>query len=57
MAAETLAHLECLLNGYAADFRVTFGAKDGEFVHLVRGGEAGVFVKMKEDQMSRKEKL
>lgn len=39
------------------DYRVMFGAKDGEYVHLVRGGEDGVFVKLKEDQMSRKEKL
>ncbi|XP_003974174.2 lipoprotein lipase isoform X1 [Takifugu rubripes] len=37
--------------------KVIFGAKDGEYVHLVRGGEDGVFVKLKEDPMSRKEKL
>ena len=39
------------------DFRVIFSAKEGEFVYLVRGGEGGLFVKAKEDNMSRKEKL
>lgn len=39
------------------DWRVIFSAKDGEFADLVRGGDEGVFVKMKEDNMSRKEKL
>lgn len=39
------------------DPRVIFSAKDGEFVHLIRGGDEGVFVKSKEDNMSRKEKL
>lgn len=39
------------------DSRVIFGSKEGEFVYLVRGGEDGVFVKLKEDNMSRKEKL
>ncbi|XP_075879075.1 lipoprotein lipase [Nelusetta ayraudi] len=37
--------------------KVIFSAKDGEFVHLIRGGDEGVFVKSKEDNMSRKEKL
>lgn len=39
------------------DFRVIFSAKEGEFAYLVRGGEDAVFVKSKEDNMSRKEKL
>lgn len=39
------------------DSRVIFSAKEGEFVYLVRGGEDGVFVKLKEDNISRKEKL
>ncbi|KAF1385741.1 hypothetical protein PFLUV_G00110940 [Perca fluviatilis] len=37
--------------------KVIFNAKEGEFAYLVRGGEDGVFVKSKEDQMNRKEKL
>ncbi|KAK5907633.1 hypothetical protein CesoFtcFv8_005459 [Champsocephalus esox] len=37
--------------------KVIFSSKDGEFAFLVRGGEAGVFVKSSEDNMSRKEKL
>lgn len=39
------------------DFRVIFSAKEGEFVYLVRGGENAVFVKSKEANASRKEKL
>lgn len=42
---------------FLCESRVIFGAKEGEFVDLVRGGENGVFVKLKEDNMSRKEKL
>lgn len=42
---------------FLCDSRLIFGAKEGEFVHLVRGGKDGVFVKLKEDNMSRKEKL
>ncbi|XP_075944711.1 lipoprotein lipase [Anarhichas minor] len=37
--------------------KVIFSSKEGEFAYLVRGGEDGVFVKLKEDNMSRKEKL
>ncbi|CAL8308089.1 unnamed protein product [Lota lota] len=37
--------------------RVIFKSKDGEFAFLVRGGEDTVFVKSKEDNMNRKEKL
>ncbi|XP_068563371.1 lipoprotein lipase [Cebidichthys violaceus] len=37
--------------------KVIFSSKEGEFAYLVRGGEHGVFVKAKEDNMSRKEKL
>lgn len=37
--------------------KVIFTAKDGEFVDLTRGGENAVFVKSKEDNQSRKEKL
>ncbi|KAG7283701.1 hypothetical protein CRUP_020474 [Coryphaenoides rupestris] len=37
--------------------KVIFSAKDGEFAFLVRGGEDAVFVKLREDKMSRKEKL
>ncbi|XP_037626014.1 lipoprotein lipase [Sebastes umbrosus] len=37
--------------------KVIFSAKEGEFTYLVRGGEEGVFVKSKEDNMSRQEKL
>ncbi|XP_068599311.1 lipoprotein lipase [Brachionichthys hirsutus] len=36
--------------------KVIFSAKEGEFVHLSRGGEDGVFVKLK-DAASRNEKL
>ncbi|XP_068174513.1 lipoprotein lipase [Antennarius striatus] len=36
--------------------KVIFRAQEGEFVYLNRGGEAGVFVKLK-DAVSRKEKL
>ncbi|XP_060934802.1 lipoprotein lipase [Limanda limanda] len=37
--------------------RVIFSPKEGEFAYLVRGGDETVFVKSKEDNMSRKEKL
>ncbi|XP_076009569.1 lipoprotein lipase [Genypterus blacodes] len=37
--------------------KVIFSAKDGEFAYLSRGGEAAIFVKSKEDNRSRKEKL
>lgn len=37
--------------------RVIFSVKEGEFASLVRGGENAVFVKSKEDNVSRKEKL
>lgn len=37
--------------------KVIFSAKEGEFAYLVRGGEPAVFVKSKEDNRSRKEKL
>ncbi|XP_049910823.1 lipoprotein lipase [Epinephelus moara] len=37
--------------------KVIFSSKDGEFAYLVRGGEEAVFVRSKEDNMSRKEKL
>ncbi|KAM3876488.1 lipoprotein lipase [Diretmus argenteus] len=37
--------------------KVIFSSKEGEFAYLVRGGEDAVFVKSKEDNMSRKEKL
>ncbi|KAM4629387.1 lipoprotein lipase [Polymixia lowei] len=37
--------------------KVIFSAKDGEFAHLIRGGEDAVFVKSKEDNMSRKDRL
>ncbi|XP_062252415.1 lipoprotein lipase isoform X1 [Platichthys flesus] len=37
--------------------RVIFSPKEGEFAYMVRGGEDTVFVKSKEDNMSRKEKL
>ena len=37
--------------------RVIFSPKEGEFAYLVRGGADAVFVKSKEDNMSRKEKL
>lgn len=39
------------------DFRLIFSAKEGEFAYLIRGGEDAVFVKSKEDTLSRKEKL
>uniref|UniRef100_UPI0037E7A007 lipoprotein lipase n=1 Tax=Semicossyphus pulcher TaxID=241346 RepID=UPI0037E7A007 len=34
--------------------KVNFSAKEGEFAYLVRGGGDGVFVKSKEDNLSRK---
>ncbi|XP_061681091.1 lipoprotein lipase [Syngnathoides biaculeatus] len=37
--------------------KVIFSAKEAEFTDLVRGGEDAIFVKSKEDKMSRKEKL
>ncbi|XP_054645588.1 lipoprotein lipase-like isoform X3 [Dunckerocampus dactyliophorus] len=37
--------------------KIIFSAKEAEFADLLRGGEAAVFVKSKEDNMSRKEKL
>lgn len=37
--------------------KVIFSAKDGEFAYMVRGGDNAVFVKSKEDNLSRKEKL
>ncbi|XP_057697707.1 lipoprotein lipase [Corythoichthys intestinalis] len=37
--------------------KVIFSAKEAEFTDLIRGGEAAVFVKSKEDNRSRKEKL
>nr|AFO11037.1 lipoprotein lipase [Acanthogobius hasta] len=37
--------------------KVIFSSKDGEFASLVRGGENAVFVKSKEDNLSRKGKL
>ncbi|XP_068447454.1 lipoprotein lipase [Clinocottus analis] len=37
--------------------KVIFSAKEGEFAYLVRGGADGVFVKSKEDNMNRKEKM
>ncbi|KAM3619684.1 uncharacterized protein V6R79_011918 [Siganus canaliculatus] len=37
--------------------KVIFSAKGGEFVDIVRGGEEGIFVKSKEDNRSRQEKL
>ncbi|KAM9357812.1 lipoprotein lipase [Symphorus nematophorus] len=37
--------------------KVIFSAKEGEFAYLVRGGEDAIFVKLKEDNRSRKEKL
>ncbi|KAK6314294.1 lipoprotein lipase [Coregonus clupeaformis] len=37
--------------------KVIFSAKDGEFAYLVRGKDDVVFVKSKEDNMSRKEKM
>ncbi|XP_056133965.1 lipoprotein lipase [Lampris incognitus] len=37
--------------------KVIFSPKDGEFAYLIRGGEDAVFVKSKEDNMNRKEKL
>ncbi|KAG7230797.1 hypothetical protein INR49_019611 [Caranx melampygus] len=37
--------------------KVIFSPKEGEFAYLVRGGEDAVFVKSREDTMSRKEKL
>ncbi|KAL4000390.1 transmembrane protease serine 9 [Sarotherodon galilaeus] len=37
--------------------KVIFTAKDGESVDLIRGGENAVFVKSKENNQSRKEKL
>uniref|UniRef100_A0A3Q3D2I0 Lipoprotein lipase n=1 Tax=Hippocampus comes TaxID=109280 RepID=A0A3Q3D2I0_HIPCM len=37
--------------------KVSFRAKEAEFSDLVRGGEAAVFVKSKEDNLSRKERL
>ncbi|XP_071389604.1 lipoprotein lipase isoform X2 [Centroberyx affinis] len=37
--------------------KVIFSAKEGEFAYLVRGGEDAAFVKSKEDNRSRKEKL
>nr|XP_057929595.1 lipoprotein lipase-like [Doryrhamphus excisus] len=37
--------------------KIIFRAKEGDFTELLRGGEAAVFVKFKEDNMSRKEKL
>uniref|UniRef100_A0A8C7P6Y9 Lipoprotein lipase n=1 Tax=Oncorhynchus mykiss TaxID=8022 RepID=A0A8C7P6Y9_ONCMY len=36
--------------------RVIFSAKDGEYAYLIRGKDDVVFVKSKEDNMSRKEK-
>lgn len=39
------------------DSRVIFSVKEGEFADLVRGGEDAVFVKSKEDNLSRKERL
>ncbi|MEQ2178564.1 hypothetical protein GOODEAATRI_015398 [Goodea atripinnis] len=36
--------------------KVIFNAKEGEFAYLVRGGENAVFVKSKEDKLSRKER-
>ncbi|XP_015249924.1 lipoprotein lipase isoform X1 [Cyprinodon tularosa] len=36
--------------------KVIFNAKEGEFAYLVRGGENAVFVKSKEDNLSRKER-
>lgn len=39
------------------DFRVIFSPKEGEFSYLVRGGEDSVFVKSREDTVSRKDKL
>lgn len=46
-----------LCNVLLCDCRVIFSSREGEFVYLVRGGDAGEFVKMKEDNMTRKEKL
>uniref|UniRef100_A0A667YG18 Lipoprotein lipase n=1 Tax=Myripristis murdjan TaxID=586833 RepID=A0A667YG18_9TELE len=37
--------------------KVIFSAKEGEFAYLIRGGEDAVFVKSREDNRSRKEKL
>lgn len=37
--------------------KVIFSSKDGEFAYMTRGGEDTVFVKSKEDNLSRKEKL
>lgn len=37
--------------------KVIFSSKEGEFAYMIRGGEDTVFVKSKEDNMSRKEKL
>ncbi|CAL8253673.1 unnamed protein product [Merluccius merluccius] len=37
--------------------KVIFSAKEGEFAYLIRGGEDAVFVKLREDKLSRKEKL
>ncbi|XP_077463280.1 lipoprotein lipase [Stigmatopora argus] len=39
-----------------AQSKVIFSAKEAEFTNLIRGGEAAVFVKSKEDNRSRKEK-
>ncbi|XP_017262832.1 lipoprotein lipase [Kryptolebias marmoratus] len=36
--------------------KVIFNSKDGEFAYLVQGGEYAVFVKSKEDNLSRKER-
>ncbi|KAM6962690.1 lipoprotein lipase [Aplochiton taeniatus] len=36
--------------------KVIFSAKEGEFAYLTRGGDDAVFVKSKEDNVSRKEK-
>lgn len=35
--------------------RVIFSSKEGEFAYLTRGGDPAVFVKSKEDQISRKQ--
>ncbi|KAJ3599127.1 hypothetical protein NHX12_033090 [Muraenolepis orangiensis] len=37
--------------------KVIFSAKDGEFAFLIRGGDEAVFVKSREDTLSRKERL
>lgn len=35
--------------------RVIFSSKEGEFAYLTRGGDPAVFVKSKEEQISRKQ--